>query len=41
MTKQFLLIEDDAKLSGMVRDYLGESSFDVIIAGTDKDGLAL
>jgi DNA-binding response OmpR family regulator len=41
MTKQILLIEDDAKLAGMVRDYLGESGFDVTIAGTGKDGLAL
>ena len=35
-----LLIEDDAKLAGMVRDYLGKSGFDVTIAGTGKDGLA-
>ena len=41
MTQQILLIEDDAKLAGMVRDYLGESGFDVTIAGTGKDGLAL
>ena len=41
MTKQILLIEDDAKLAGMVRDYLGESGFDVTVAGTGKKGLAL
>ena len=41
MTKQLLLIEDDAKLAGMVRDYLGESGFDVTIAGTGKQGLGL
>ncbi len=41
MTKQILLIEDDARLAGMVRDYLGESSFDVTVAGTGNQGLAL
>ena len=41
MTKQILLIEDDARLAGMVRDYLGESSFEVTIAGTGNQGLAL
>ncbi len=41
MTKQILLIEDDAKLAGMVRDYLGESGFDVTVAGTGNEGLAL
>ncbi len=41
MTKQILLIEDDARLAGMVRDYLGESGFDVTIAGTGNEGLAL
>ncbi len=41
MTQQILLIEDDAKLAGMVRDYLGESGFDVTIAGTGIEGLAL
>ncbi len=41
MTKQLLLIEDDAKLAGMVRDYLGESGFEVTIAGTGNAGLAL
>ena len=41
MTEQMLLIEDDARLAGMVRDYLGESSFEVTIAGTGAEGLAL
>ena len=41
MTKQILLIEDDARLAGMVRDYLGESGFDVTVAGTGYQGLAL
>ncbi len=41
MTKQILLIEDDARLAGMVRDYLGESGFSVTIAGTGPEGLAL
>ena len=41
MTKQILLIEDDARLAEMVREYLGESGFDVTIAGTGNDGLVL
>ncbi len=41
MSKQILLIEDDAKLAGMVRDYLGESGFAVTIAGTGNAGLTL
>ena len=41
MTRKLLLIEDDARLAGMVRDYLGESGFDVTVAGTGKKGLAL
>ncbi|MHA1152677.1 MAG: response regulator [Alphaproteobacteria bacterium] len=41
MTKQILLIEDDARLAGMVRDYLGESGFYVTISGTGNEGLAL
>ena len=41
MTKQVLLIEDDARLAGMVRDYLGESGFEVTIAGTGNAGLTL
>ncbi len=41
MTKQILLIEDDARLAGMVRDYLSESGFEVTITGTGNAGLAL
>lgn len=41
MAEQILLIEDDVRLAGMVKDYLGESGFDVTIAGTGHDGLAL
>lgn len=41
MTDDILLIEDDARLAGMVRDYLGESGFSVTIAGTGNDGLSL
>ncbi len=41
MTKQILLIEDDARLAGMVMEYLGESGFDVMIAGTGNEGLTL
>ncbi len=41
MTKRILLIEDDARLAEMVRDYLGESGFDVTIAGMGTEGLAL
>jgi len=41
MTEQILLIEDDDRLAGMVRDYLGESGFGVTIAGTGTEGLAL
>jgi len=41
MTERILLIEDDARLAGMVRDYLGEAGFDVTVAGTGNAGLAL
>ncbi len=41
MTNRIRLIEDDARLAGMVRDYLGESGFDVTIAGTGNEGQAL
>jgi DNA-binding response OmpR family regulator len=41
MAEQILLIEDDDRLAGMVRDYLGESDFIVTIAGTGTEGLAL
>jgi DNA-binding response OmpR family regulator len=41
MTERMLLIEDDARLAEMVRDYLGESGFEVTIAGSGAEGLAL
>jgi DNA-binding response OmpR family regulator len=41
MTERILLIEDDARLAGMVRYYLGASGFDVTVAGTGNEGLAL
>lgn len=41
MSGQILLIEDDVRLAGMVKDYLGQSAFDVTIAGTGSAGLAL
>jgi len=39
VSEQVLLIEDDSRLAGMVRDYLGESGFSVAIAGTGTQGL--
>ncbi len=39
MTTNILLIEDDSRLAGMVGDYLGESGFEVAIAGTGAEGL--
>lgn len=41
MPDAILLIEDDERLAGMVRDYLGGSGFDVSLAGTGADGLSL
>ncbi|MDH3666429.1 MAG: response regulator transcription factor [Paracoccaceae bacterium] len=41
MSDQILLIEDDARLAGMVGDYLGESGFRVTVARTGGQGLAL
>ncbi|MFQ5565812.1 MAG: response regulator transcription factor [Paracoccaceae bacterium] len=41
MTEHILLIEDDARLAEMVRDYLGESGFEVTITGTGQEGLTL
>lgn len=40
MAEKILLIEDDERLAGMVRDYLGEAGFMVTIAGTGNDGLS-
>jgi two-component system phosphate regulon response regulator OmpR len=39
VSEEILLIEDDARLAGMVRDYLGESGFQVTVAGTGTEGL--
>ena len=41
MAQRILLIEDDNRLAEMVRDYLGQSDFDVAIAGTGQKGLDL
>ena len=41
MTNRILLIEDDRRLAEMVRDYLGESDFEVTIAETGQQGLDL
>lgn len=41
MTQRILLIEDDARLAEMVRDYLGGFGFEVTIAGTGAHGLSL
>lgn len=41
MTDYVLLVEDDARLAGMVADYLGGFDFDVTIAGTGFDGIDL
>lgn len=40
MTHHLLLIEDDAKLAAMVRDYLSEEKFRVDVAGDGLSGLA-
>ena len=40
MNQQVLLIEDDIRLAEMVRDYLGESDFEVSVAHSGSDGLA-
>ena len=40
MSEKILLIEDDERLAGLVRDYLGESDISVIVAGTGQEGLA-
>ena len=41
MSERILLIEDDARLAQMVRDYLGQSGYSVTIAGTGARGLSL
>ena len=40
MTDRVLMIEDDARLAGMVQTYLGESGFRVAVQGTAAGGLA-
>jgi DNA-binding response OmpR family regulator len=39
VSSRILLIEDDTRLAGMVRDYLGEAGFSVTIAATGGAGL--
>ena len=39
MTERVLMIEDDERLAGMVRDYLGEAGYAVEVAGTGAGGL--
>lgn len=41
MTTRILLIEDDQRLAGMVKDYLGQADFSITIAGTGSEGIAL
>jgi len=37
MSEPILLIEDDIRLAEMVRDYLGQSEFEVTIAETGAE----
>lgn len=39
MSDQILLVEDDGRLAGMVKDYLGEAGFSVHIAPNGADAL--
>jgi len=39
MAARILMIEDDARLSGMVGEYLGKSGFRVTVCGTGAEGL--
>ncbi|NUZ07247.1 response regulator [Piscinibacter koreensis] len=41
MTARLLLIDDDARLSSMVRDYLGQAGFEVTAAGSLAEGREL
>jgi len=41
MTARILLIEDDERLAGMVKDYLGGAGFSVTIAETGARGIGL
>jgi DNA-binding response OmpR family regulator len=40
MTERILMIEDDVRLGGMVRDYLAESSYGVTVRETAGEGMA-
>ena len=40
MSQNLLMIEDDARLARMVSEYLGQSGFEVSLAGTGQGGLA-
>jgi two-component system, OmpR family, phosphate regulon response regulator OmpR len=41
VSERVLLIEDDSRLAGMVREYLGKAGFHVILAENGTRGLAL
>ena len=41
MTDRILLVEDDARLAGMVKDYLGDAGFHVTIAPNGADAIEL
>ena len=41
MSYRVLLVEDDARLAGMVADYLGEAGFRAVIAGTGSEAQRL
>ena len=41
MNQQLLMIEDDARLADMVRAYLGQSGYQVALAGDAQAGLAI
>lgn len=41
MTDRILLVEDDARLAGMVKDYLGDAGFNVTIAPNGADAIEL
>jgi two-component system, OmpR family, phosphate regulon response regulator OmpR len=40
MADRVLVVEDDARLAGMLSEYLGEAGFDVAIASSGEDALA-
>jgi len=41
MAERILMIDDDARLSGMVQDYLGGAGFRLTLAGSAREGEAL